>query len=232
MEEEIRTIFFNGPQGHRWVTTVAPTDESPATPPPRTDERAADRRRFFGFLNAMRARLERHGVSADDVRAYYAKRFAADDTETVHCPNPHSSEDSQPNQRFGRKMSVCSQREWAIAAAEVQAMFQSPEIFAERITAFKVHQEDVMPKRKTNSIEIGFGEKLSREGDRCKRAILNRLYAAPARIEDLDALGFSKALTNRVLYSLLHQERVTFHGFTYFYHYLRSLKDKSSTERI
>ena len=204
----------------------------PPTPPPQTDERAADRRRFFGFLNAMRARLERHGVSADDVREYYAKRFAADGTETVHCSRPHSDEESQPDQRLGRKMSVCSQREWAIAAAEVQAMFQSPEIFAERITAFKVHQEDVMPKRKTDSIEIGFEEKRSHEGDRCKRAILHRLYAAPARIEDLDALGFSKPLTNRVLYSLLHQERVTFHGFTYFYHYLRSLKDKSPMEKI
>ena len=129
-------------------------------------------------------------------------------------------------------MSRCSQREWAIAAAEVQAMFQSPEIFAERIAAFKVHQEDVMPKRKTDSIEIGFEEKRSHEGDRCKRAILKRLYAAPARIEDLDALGFSKPLTNCVLYSLLCQERVTFHGFTYFYDYLRSLKDLSPTEKI
>ena len=51
-------------------------------------------------------------------------------------------------------MSGCSQREWAIAAAEVQAMFQSPEIFAERVARFKVQQEEVMPKPKTASIEI------------------------------------------------------------------------------
>ena len=129
-------------------------------------------------------------------------------------------------------MSACSQREWAIAAAEVQAMFQSPEIFTERIARFKVQQEEVMPKPKTASIEIGFNEKLQHEDDRCELAILNRLYAAPARIEDLDALGFPKPLTNQVLYSLLHQERVTFHGFTYFYDYLRSLKDLSPTEKI
>jgi hypothetical protein len=30
---------------------------------------------------------------------------------------------------------------------------------------------------------------------------------------------------------LLHQERVVSHGFTYFYHHLRSLKDLSPTER-
>ena len=89
-----------------------------------------------------------------------------------------------------------------------------------------------MPKPKTASIEIEFDEKLQREGDRCERAILNRLYAAPARIEDLDALGFSKPLTNRTLNALLHQDRIVCHGFTYFYHYLRLLKDKSPTEKI
>ena len=88
-----------------------------------------------------------------------------------------------------------------------------------------------MPRPKTNSIEIGFNEKLQHEGDRCERAILNRLYAAPARMEDLDTLGFPKPLTNRVLNSLLHQERVVSHGFTYFYHHLRFLKDLSPTER-
>ena len=230
----MRTIFFNGPKGHRWVTTVAPTDENPPAPPPSppTDDRAGDRRRFFGFLNAMRPRLDRYGVSADDVRRYYAKRFGVEGPDTVNCPNLYDAEDSHSDQRSGRKMSGCSQREWAIAAAEVQAMFQSPEIFAERVARFKVQQEEVMPNPKTASIEIGFEEKLQPEGDRCERAILNRLYAAPARIEDLDALGFPKPLTNRVLHSLLHQERVTFHGFTYFYDYLRSLKNQSPTEKI
>ena len=89
-----------------------------------------------------------------------------------------------------------------------------------------------MPKSKTDAIEIGFQEKPQREGDRCERAILNRLYAAPARIEDLDTLGFSKPLTNRALNTLLHQDRVVCHGFTYFYHHLRFLKEKSPTEKI
>ena len=89
-----------------------------------------------------------------------------------------------------------------------------------------------MPKPQTDSIEIGFDEKLQREEDRCERAILNKLYAAPARIEDLDTLGFSKPLTNRTLNALLHQDRIVCHGFTYFYHHLRSLKDLSPTEQI
>ena len=88
-----------------------------------------------------------------------------------------------------------------------------------------------MPKSKTASITIEFDEKLQHERDRCERAILNRLYAAPARIEDLDTLGFPKPLTNRILSALLYQDRVVCHGFTYFYHHLRSLKDLSPTER-
>ena len=82
-----------------------------------------------------------------------------------------------------------------------------------------------MSRSKATSIEIGFKEKLQHEADRCQQAILARLYAAPARIEDLDALGFPKSLTNRALNSLLHQAQVTFHGFTYFYDHLRSLRD-------
>ena len=91
----MRTIFFNGPKGHRWVSTIVPTDEQLHAPPPspQIDDRAADRRRFFGSLNAMRPRLEQHGVSADDVRRYYAKRFAVNDYDTVNCPNLHNDED-------------------------------------------------------------------------------------------------------------------------------------------
>ena len=85
--------------------------------------------------------------------------------------------------------------------------------------------------RKVSPIEQSMRERAIRERKGCEQAILNRLYVAPARIEDLDTLGFPKPLTNRVLNSLLHQERVTFHGFTYFYHHLRSLKDLSPTER-
>ena len=80
----------------------------------------------------------------------------------------------------------------------------------------------------SESPQITFREKLQREGERCERAILRRLYTAPARIEDLDALGFPKTLINRILHSLLHQDRVTFHGFTYFYHHLRSITEKIS----
>ncbi|MYE89874.1 hypothetical protein F4X33_12850, partial [Candidatus Poribacteria bacterium] len=148
--QEMRTIFFNGPKGHRWVTTVSPTDkagnhEGCLYKDPDSDDRAADRRRFFGFLNVMRARLERHGVSGDDVRWYYAKRFGTAVPDAVNCPNSHGDKDSQPDQRSGRKMSGCSQREWAIAAAEVQAMFQSREIFADRIAQFKAAEEKQCP---------------------------------------------------------------------------------------
>ena len=62
---EVRTIFFNGPKGHRWVTAPVPSIEYPSAQPssPQTDACAQDRRRFFGFLNAMCSRLERHGVT-------------------------------------------------------------------------------------------------------------------------------------------------------------------------
>ena len=104
------------------------------------DDRAADRRRFFGFLSAMRPRLDRYGVSDEDVRVYYAKRFGVKGHDT------HSDEDSQSDQRSGRKMSGCSQRQWAIAAAEMQAMFQSPEIFADRIVQFAEEEKNVQTK--------------------------------------------------------------------------------------
>ena len=70
------------------------------------DDKAQHRRRFFGSLNAMRSRLERHGVTPDDVRRCYAKIFGVE------------------------RMSHCSPQEWAIAAAEVQAMLESEEIFS------------------------------------------------------------------------------------------------------
>ena len=232
---EMRTIFFNGPKGPRWATTIAPTDENliPSLSPTKPDDRAPDRRRFFGFLNTIRARLEQHGVSIEDVRRCYARRFVV------------------------KGMSACSQREWAIAAAEVQAMVQSPEVFSDRIARLRERTLDCCPAvqgasdsagggiastPKISAIDgdsldpspmdshppqITFQEKLRREDEKCERAILKRLYAAPARIEDLDVLGFPKTLTNRVLHSLLHQDRVTFHGFTYFYHHLRALTEKT-----
>ena len=258
--EEVRTIFFNGQKGHRWVRTVVPMVEVgnhegypyEASCP---DDRAADRRRFFGFLNALHARLERQGVSPEHVRGCYAKRFAAE--RPVDCSEPHGGGGSRSNQKLGQGMSACSQREWAIAAAEVQAMFQSPAVFSDRIAWLKSQPSsdsgggEIPPKPKIASIEgdlpdpldtvaqegghfgsrssqITFKEQLQREGERCERAILRRVYAAPARIEDLDALGFPKMLVNRILYSLLHQERVTFHGFTYFYNHLRAIREKIS----
>ena len=112
---EVRTIFFNGPKGHRWVTAPVPSIEYPSAQPssPQTDACAQDRRRFFGFLNAMCSRLERYGVTPDDVRRCYAKIFGVE------------------------RMSHCSPQEWAIAAAEVQAMLESEEIFLARVSAFK-----------------------------------------------------------------------------------------------
>ena len=112
---ELRTIFFNGPKGHRWVTAPVPSIEYPSaqSSSPQTDARTQNRRRFFGFLNAMRSRLERHGVTPDDVRRCYAKIFGVE------------------------RMSHCSPQEWAIAAAEVQAMLESEEIFLVRVSAFK-----------------------------------------------------------------------------------------------
>ena len=126
-------------------------------------------------------------------------------------------------------------------------MFQSPAVFSDRIAWFKSQASSdsvaggIPLKPKIASIDgdppdqspidsespqITFREKPQHDEERCKRAILRRVYAAPARIEDLDALGFPKILINRVLHSLLHQERVTFHGFTYFYDYLRAITEK------
>ena len=111
---ESRTIYFSGPKGHRWVTAPVPTFEKPAAPTaPPQDEKAEHRRRFFGALNALRPRLARYGVSTMDMRRYYAKRFAVE------------------------RMAQCRPEQWAVAAAEVQAMVQSKEIFLERISGFK-----------------------------------------------------------------------------------------------
>ena len=112
---EVRTIFFNGPKGHRWVTHLVSTKaEIPytnSTPPP--DEKEQHRRCFFGSLNAMRSRLARHGATPGDVRKSYAKRFGVE------------------------RMAQCTPQQWAIAAAEVQAMRESQEIFLDHISRFR-----------------------------------------------------------------------------------------------
>ena len=110
---EVRTIFFNGPKGHRWVTHLVPTkvdSPTPTAPPP--DTKAQHRRCFFSSLNVMHSRLAQYGVSSDDVRKCYAKRFGVE------------------------RMSRCTPPQWAVAAAEVQAMLQSQEIFFDRVSRF------------------------------------------------------------------------------------------------
>ena len=110
---EVRTIFFNGPKGHRWVTHLVPTKvEIPIPSAPPLDDKAQNRRCFFSALNAMRSRLAQYGVSPDDVRKCYAKRFGVE------------------------RMSRCTPPQWAVAAAEVQAMLQSQEIFFDRVSRF------------------------------------------------------------------------------------------------
>lgn len=111
---ETRTIFFSGPKGHRSVTCPVPSlEKPPPAPAPPIDKCAADRKRFFGTLNAMRAKLAQHGVTVDDMRQGYARIFGV------------------------KRMRHLPQELWAIAAAEVQAMLESEEIFLSRIDAFK-----------------------------------------------------------------------------------------------
>lgn len=112
---ETRAIFFNGPKGHRWVTAPVPsTNRQPVQSlPPQTDVCAHNRRRFFGVLNAMRSRLQEYGVTPNDVRRCYANIFGVE------------------------RMSECNQQQWAIAAAELQAMCESQGIFLNRISQFK-----------------------------------------------------------------------------------------------
>lgn len=84
-------------------------------------------------------------------------------------------------------------------------------------------------RQKESSIELSLKEKAKLEREQCERAILNRLYTSPARIEELDMSGFPKALTNKVVNDLLHQKRITFQGFTYFYNHLQNLAEKQAS---
>lgn len=121
---ETRTIFFNGPKGHRWVTHPVSTLEPNATPAiPPSDDKVQHRRRFFAALNAMRAKLAQYDLSPYDVRQYYAKRFSVE------------------------RMSQCTQQQWAVAAAEVQAMLQSQEIFLDWVSHFRTETQAI--KRST-----------------------------------------------------------------------------------
>ena len=81
-----------------------------------------------------------------------------------------------------------------------------------------------MAKRRVSPIEQSLKERAERERKRCEIAILNRLYASPATIEELDsAAGFPKKLINAVVNDLLHQGRIASQGFTYFYNHLHSI---------
>ena len=77
-------------------------------------------------------------------------------------------------------------------------------------------------RRKETPIEKSVRERERKEREQCERAILNRLYTAPATIDELDASGFPKPLVNSVVNDLLHQGRITHQGFTYFYKHLQT----------
>ena len=102
-------LILVGPRGSR-NATIAPR---PKRAQYIADERAAARRTFFGALHRMRTQLRRHGLTSDHVRHYYAQRFGA------------------------TRMRECSSKDWAIAAAEVQAMTESPEILEARARQFQ-----------------------------------------------------------------------------------------------
>lgn len=108
-----RTIFFNGPKGHRWVTVPVPLVEAGNHKGCPYDDCAQNRRCFFGALNAIRSRLVQYGLSTTDIRKYYAKRFSVE------------------------RMAQCTPQQWTVAAAEVQAMRESQEIFLDRVSWFK-----------------------------------------------------------------------------------------------
>ena len=105
-----------------WMDDIAvdhSTDEEDSTVAVTLeDDKAQNRRRFFGSLNAIRSRLEGYGLSLDDVKRCYAKRFGV------------------------AGMSDCSPRDWAVAAAEVQAMVYSEDIFSDRIAWLRAARRD------------------------------------------------------------------------------------------
>ena len=79
----------------------------------------------------------------------------------------------------------------------------------------------MMPKKKTTAVERSGRAREKGEIEACKKAILNRLYTAPATIEELDsAAGCPKPLVNSVVLFLLHKGRITNKGFTYYYKHL------------
>ena len=87
-----------------------------------------------------------------------------------------------------------------------------------------------MRKKRTSPVERSLREKAKKEREACEKAILNRLYTSPATIEQLDSTaGFPKPLVNAVVNDLLHQKRITFQGFTYFYNHLQNLAKRQAS---
>lgn len=84
-------------------------------------------------------------------------------------------------------------------------------------------------RRKESPIEKSLKEQAKRDREQCERAILNRLYASPARIEELDSTGYPKKLINTIVTDLLHQKRITFQGFTYFYNHLQNVAKRRAS---
>ena len=67
-----------------------------------------------------------------------------------------------------------------------------------------------MRKQKLTAIEQAEKERKDARRADCRRAILQRVSAAPARIKDLDALGFEIQEINRELDLLMHKGYVRF----------------------
>ena len=95
-------LQLGSPAGRR-VVDVSPVVSSDEK---ATDICAADRRLFFAVLRGIRSTLRKCGLTDEDVRGYFA------------C-------------RFGRsRMRECNQKEWALAAAELQGACQSSDLLA------------------------------------------------------------------------------------------------------
>ena len=89
---------------------------------PLSDEQAidicaADRRLFFAVLKRMRSTFQECGLTDKDVRGYFAYRFGRS------------------------RMRECDQKEWALAAAELQAVSQSRDlavVFINKVSDWKM----------------------------------------------------------------------------------------------
>ena len=67
-------------------------------------------------------------------------------------------------------------------------------------------------RKRLSPIEKSKREKENKRRKACRKAILARIYASPAGINDLDALGFEAQEINRELTRLLHRGQVIWRG--------------------